>query len=400
MLMATLPETDALGANVLSIALIGPEEHSRTEVAEAFLEAASGAPRQLPFYPEIDQVPKLVELNFDVIILDLDSDPEIALDLVESLCVAGAPTVMVYSSRPDSELMIRCMRAGAREFLTLPFARGAVAEAMVRASVRRVTTRTPTSKKPDGKLHVFFGAKGGTGVTTVASNFALALARESGQKTLMIDLDMPFGDAALGLGLNASYSIADALQNHMRLDANFLSRLLVTHESGLAVLPAPGKVIKADVTSEAVNRLISVARQEFEHVVVDTGSKLDLTSTALFEPDATVYLVIQVGISELRNSNRFISEFFAADFPKLEVVLNRYSPSSLGIDEEHINRALTRRAQWKIPDDFGTIRKMQATTAPLALNDSPISRSIRQIARAACGVAAEPEKKKKIIGLF
>jgi len=296
--------------------------------------------------------------------------------------------------------MIRCMRAGAREFLTLPFARGAVAEAMVRASVRRVTVRTRTSKKPDGRLHVFFGAKGGTGVTTVASNFALSLARESGQKTLMIDLDMPFGDTALGLGLNAPYSVADALQNHMRLDANFLSRLLITHESGLAVLAAPGKVTKADITSETVNRLISVARQEFENVVVDTGSRLDLTSTALFDPDATVYLVAQVGISELRNSNRFISEFFAADFPKLEVVLNRYSPSSLGIDEEHINRALTRRAQWKVPDDPSAIRKMQGTASPLALSDSSVSRSIRQMARAASGVVAEPEKKKRIIGLF
>jgi pilus assembly protein CpaE len=398
--MATFPETEALGAHVLSIALIGPDERSRMAVAEAFLGSASGVPRQLPFYPEIDQIPKLVELDFDVIILDLDSDPETALDLVESLCAQSTSTVMVYSSHSDSELMIRCMRAGAREFLSLPFAPGTVAEAMVRASVRRVPSRPPSTKKPDGKLYVFFGAKGGTGVTTLASNFALSVARESAQKTLLIDLDVPFGDVALGLGLNASYSIADALQNSARLDANFLSRLLISHESGLSVLAAPGKVSKIEVTSEAVNRLMSVARQEFEHVIVDSGSRLDLTSTALFEPDATVFLVAQVGISELRNSNRFISEYFAADFPKLEVVLNRYSASSLGIDEEHITRALTRRAQWKIPDDHATIRKLQASAAPLMLNDSPISRSIRQMARAACGVTAEPEKKKKIIGLF
>jgi len=50
------------------------------------------------------------------------------------------------------------MRAGAREFLSLPFTPGAVAEAMVRATVRRTTIRNPSSKKPDGKLHVFFGA--------------------------------------------------------------------------------------------------------------------------------------------------------------------------------------------------------------------------------------------------
>jgi pilus assembly protein CpaE len=399
--MATYPETDAIGTNVLSIALIGPEERSRIAVAEALVGTTSGIPRQLPFYPDLDQVPKLVELNFDVMILDLDSDPEMALDLVESLCATSSATVMVYSTLADSELMIRCMRAGAREFLTLPFAPGAVAEAMVRAAVRRTTIRVPpATKKPGGKLFVFFGAKGGAGVTTLASNFAISAAHESGRKTLLIDLDLPFGDAALGLGLNAAYSTADALQNFTRLDANFLSRLIVKHDSGLAVLTAPGKVMKAPITAEAVNRLLTVARQEFDSVVVDSGSRLDLTGTALFEPDAIVYLVTQVGISELRNSNRMIAEFFATDFPKLEIVLNRYMPSSLGIDEEHITKALTRRAQWKVPDDAATVRKLQNTATPLVMNDSPVSRAIRQMARAACGLGAEPEKKKRIIGLF
>jgi pilus assembly protein CpaE len=398
--MATYPEAEAIGVNVLSIVVIGPHERSRLAVADALVGATSGIPRQLPFYPDIDQVSKLNDLFFDVVLLDLDSDPEAALDLVESLCASSAATVMVYSTVADSELMIRCMRAGARELLTLPLAPGAVAEAMVRASVRRSAIRMPTAKKPDGKLFVFFGAKGGSGVTMLASNFAISAARESDKKTLLIDLDVPFGDAALGLGLNASYSTADALKNFTRLDANFLSRLIVKHESGLAVLTAPGKVTDVQVTPEAVNRLLAVARQEFDFVVIDSGSRLDLTPTALFEPDAIVYLVTQVGLSELRNSNRIISGFFAADFPKLEIVLNRFMPSALGIDEEHITKALTRRAQWKVPEDAAAMRKVQNTATPLALTDSPVSRAIRQIARVACGVTDEPEKKKRIIGLF
>jgi len=397
--MATYPETGALGASVLSVALIGPKEHSRTAVADALVGSMAGVPRQLPFYPDLDQVPKLIDLNFDVIIIDLDSNPEMALDLVEGLCADSPATIMVYSTAADSELMIRCMRAGAREFLTLPFAPGTVAEAMVRAAVRRTAMKSPGPKRPDGKLCVFFGAKGGTGVTTVATNFAISVARESDRKTLLIDLDMPFGDVALGLGLTAAYSTADALQNYTRLDSNFLSRLLIKHDSGLWVLTAPGKVINMPPVPDAVNKLLAVARQDFENVIVDIGSRLDL-ATALFEADALVYLVAQVGLTELRNSNRIISEFFKADFPQLEIVLNRYMPSSLGIDDEHITKALTRRAQWKIPDDHATVRKMQSTATPLIMGDSQISRIIRQMARAACGLAADPEKKKKVIGLF
>jgi pilus assembly protein CpaE len=274
---------------------------------------------------------------------------------------------------------------------------------MVRASVRRSSIRVsvPTpNKRPNGKLHVFLGAKGGIGVTTLAANFAISIAKESGQPTLLIDLDLPFGDAALGLGLNASYSTADALENFARFDANFLSRLIVKHDSGLALLTAPGKVVDLKVTTEAVKRLLAVARQEYPFVVVDAGSRLDTTCTALLDPDAIVYLVSQVGISELRNSNRLIAEYFSADFPKVEIVLNRFESSALEIDEEHITRALTRRAQWKIPNDFALVRKMQNAATPLVLVDSPISRSIRQMARAACGLGPEPQKKKRIMGLF
>jgi pilus assembly protein CpaE len=60
---------------------------------------------------------------------------------VESICANGAATVMVYSAKADSELLVRCMRAGAREFLTLPFSQSTMAEALVRASARRPATR-------------------------------------------------------------------------------------------------------------------------------------------------------------------------------------------------------------------------------------------------------------------
>jgi pilus assembly protein CpaE len=395
--MDTHEDPDALGATASSVVLIGPEAWRRKAIAHGLEGPLAAIPRELPFYPDIDQVTKLIELNFDVVMIDLDANPEVALELVDILCSGSQATVMVYSTIVDAELMIRCMRAGARELLNIPLAPGAMAEAMVRASVRRSSMRV--SKKPDSKLFVFWGAKGGSGVTTLATNFAISVAKESGKKTLLIDLDLPFGDAALGLGLTPQYSTADAVQNFGRLDSYFLSKLAVKHSSGLFVLSAPGKFVDIQVTVEAVDKLVAIARQDFDFVVVDSGSRLDLTRSALFHPDAMIFLISQVGIPELRNSNRLVSELFVNDFPKLEIVLNRFSPS-LGIDEEHITKALTRRAQWKIPEDNTTARKMQNTATSLALSDTPISRAIRQMARAACGISPEPEKKKKIIGIF
>ncbi len=122
----------------------------------------------------------MLEQKYDVIIIELDTNPEYALELVESIGANGAATVMVYSEKTDPDLLMRCMRAGAREFLTLPFEPAVVAEALVRAAARRPVSRV--EKKAAGKLLSFMGSKGGAGVTTLACNFAVALAQEASRR--------------------------------------------------------------------------------------------------------------------------------------------------------------------------------------------------------------------------
>ena len=133
----TTQDPDALGTNVLSVALIGPEEQRRKAIANALTGPQASVTREYSSYPELDDLPKLLEEDYDVVIVDLDSNPEHALDLVENICGNSSATVIVYSANANSEMLVRCMRAGAREYLTEPFAASTVAEAMVRASVRR-----------------------------------------------------------------------------------------------------------------------------------------------------------------------------------------------------------------------------------------------------------------------
>ena len=101
----------------------------------------------------------------------------------------------------------------------------------------RTTARAP--KKALGKLFIFAGAKGGSGVTTIAANFAIMLAQESQQNTLLLDLDLPLGVAALDLGINTQFSTANALQNASRLDSNFLSKLISSIAPGSLYSPLP-----------------------------------------------------------------------------------------------------------------------------------------------------------------
>jgi pilus assembly protein CpaE len=381
------------GVGVLSVAVISPDRQRRAATTRALSECHKGPIREFVSYPpNLEEISRTLNRDFDVVIVDLDSNSEYALNLVKSIGINAQATVMVFSAQTDPELLLNCMRAGAREFLTLPFAPGVMAEALVRASALRSATRP--SAKADAKLLVFLSAKGGSGVTTLACNFAVSLAQDTVRKTLLIDLNLPLGDAAINLGIRAEHSIVGALQNFKRLDASFLASLLEGHSSGLSVLAAPSQLAPTHVSDEAIDRLLEVARQEFDYVVVDAGSKLDLQSTRLFDESAAVYLVTQVGIAELRNSNRLIARLSAAGSPKLEIVINRYDPRGMEISEEHIAKALTRPADWKIPNNYAAVRRMQNTATPLMQEDTEISRAIRQMTRAVTGQPPLPEKKK------
>jgi pilus assembly protein CpaE len=383
----------AVGAGDLSIALIGPNENRRRIVANALAGSGTTMVREFPSYPnKTTDVPRLMEQNFDVFIIDLDGDQRYALELVEDLSANPAVTVMVFSMNNDPNLLMSCMRSGAREFLSQPVALTQLNDALSRASARRPTARV--APKGGGKVLVFLGGKGGSGVTTVACNFAVSMVQECQKSAVLIDLDLPLGDAALNLGITPQFSTVDALQNYSRLDQNFLSKLLTKHSSGLFVLAAPGKFPQVEISNEAMEKMVSIARASYEFVIVDAGSRFDLSGTTLVDQADTVYLVMQAGIPELRNSHRVISEYFKTGNSNLEIVLNRFMPRSGGVDEEHISKALTRPVQWKIPSDYVTVRRMQNEATPLALEDSMIARAIQDMARTACGLPAKQEKKK------
>lgn len=392
---ATAPET--IGTQMLSVALIGPTESRRKPIASALAALHGSMIKEYSQYPEIDDVPKLLEQEYDVIVIELDPDPEYALELVESICSSSGVTVMVYSEQVNPDMLVRCMRAGAREFLAQPVTAASIAEAMVRASVRRPAAKA--AKKVAGKLLLFVGAKGGSGVTTVATNFGVALAQESRKSTVLIDLNLPLGNAALDIGLTPEYTTANALQNYGRLDSNYLSTLLTKHSSGLFVLAAPDKYSSVQASEESVERLLAIARQEFEYVVVDVGSRFDSMTRSLLEAASVVYLVLQVSISELRNANRLITDLFRSRNAKLEVVLNRFTPRALGIDDASITKALTVSPAWKLPSDYPAARTAQNTASPLVMQDSPVAKVIRQMTREVAGISEATEKKKRF-GLF
>jgi pilus assembly protein CpaE len=378
----------------LSVALLGPDEQRRKVVAGAVSKRPGLKLHEFSsFPPRLEDLPHMLAQAYEIVIIDVDSEPDYAFALVESLCASGRTYVMAYTANADMKRAVQFMRAGVREFFTLPLDEVEVAAALQRAATHRPAPPAQSDKK-NGKLFVFLGSKGGCGVTTLASNFALALAQESDSSTLLIDLGLPLGDVAINLGIKTEFSIATALENPNRVDANLLSTLVSKHSSGLSVLPAPTDLSDAVATKEAVDKLLAVTRDIYDYVVVDAGSRIDLMDSTLFEESATIFLVTQVGISEMRTANRMIVKFFARRGDTLQIVINRNKSSDALFDEGQIIKALTRSAQWKIPDDYAAARRTRETATPLVMVDSAIAQTIRQMAKTVAGLLPEKSDKK------
>jgi len=382
---------DTPRSNTLSLSLIVPDAKRRQALAAAMAGSRCNIVRQFDYYPAHGDSAEFVDLDCDAVVVDLDDDVEKAISLIEDICSHNTTgTVMAYSGRNDSTLLRRSMQAGAREFLVEPLLPEAIGEAL-----RRAFARQPQRRKAAGKILVFVATKGGVGVTTLSANFAVALARESGARVVVIDMDFQLGEIALGLGMTATFSVADALKNIDRLDRDFLSTLLIRHPSGLSVLASPEDYSFFQPTAhEDAIRLFRILRSEFDYVVVDSGTSQGQLQEALFGMADKLYLVTELTLPALRNAHRLINCLSDGDAPgRLEVVVNRFNSRHGEIDEASAAKAIGRSVDWRIPNAYADARAAQDNGVPLAFENSPITKALVRMAKAACGKPCIPEKK-------
>ena len=350
---------------------------------------------QLAEYPVGDQLAVLIDRECDAFVVDVDTDSRAALDLVETICSRNPwATVMVCSAHHDQDLLVRSMRAGAREFLSGEIPSGVLSSALERGAARRLEHG---SKKSLGAVLAFWGAKGGSGVTTVATNFAIALRNQTGGEVALLDLNPHLGGVAVLLGLTPGFTIADALADPDRLDGEFLSGLLARHRSGVSLIAAPDEYHPSALAGgRGVGKLLELVRVRFPYIVVDAGLSLGASAETLFQMARTVYLVTQADIPSLRNSQRFIAHFRGYPGLRVELVLNRAHPS-VEFDDQRIGDAVGIAPRWKVPNDFAVARRASNTGTPLLLEKSPAARVFQHMACAVCGQPLETEKKRRFL---
>jgi pilus assembly protein CpaE len=236
-----------------------------------------------------------------------------------------------------------------------------------------------------GRVITVFSPKGGTGKTVTATNLATALAKHEQKRTLLIDLDLQFGDASIVMGLEPEKTIFDLVVAPGELDFEKLAGYTTKHPCGLDVLPAPLRPEDAELVTESkITRLLEVARECYDTIVVDTSPFFHGPMLATLDRTDELLVVIGLDVPTLKNVRLALQTLELLSFPanRARFVLNRAN-SKVGLSKKEIEAALKVQIANEIPSErVVPIAVNRGNPAVLSDPGSDYAKAVRELAKA------------------
>jgi len=312
------------------------------------------------------------------------------------------PAVGVVLARDfvDVALLSRALQAGVREVVLAddPAALTAACRRSREVSRRLAAASADNAlAAPDGQIVTVFAAKGGCGKTTLAVNLGVALARGTGRRVCIIDLDLAFGDVAVSMQVDPARTIVDALPMAGHLDVTGAASLLTRYRPGLEMLLAPVAPGDAEKVPPALTReLLTVLRGMFDYVVVDTPAQFSEHVLTAMDVSNHHVLLTTPDVPAVKNLRITLDMLDLLSYPReiRSVVLNR-SDSRVGLTLEDVERVVRCPIVAQVPSSRAVpISINTGNPITLASSGHPVSQAITRFAEqrllTAPGAAATP----------
>lgn len=268
----------------------------------------------------------------DCVLMDINMPGLDGLTATQLISVEAPQTVIIMMSvQGEQEYLRKAMLAGARDYLVKPFVGDELVNAIKRAYTLEQRRSSPAGQpKAKGRMLTIFSAKGGVGKSTLSVNLAVSLARK-GRRTVLVDLDLQFGDGAVMLDINPARTISDLAAEVREFSLENILPYLEEHKSGLFLLAAPLRPEEGElVPSEAVGQILTALREGFEYVIVDTAQGFTEAALKSMDLGTELLVVSTLDLPTIKNTrlSMDIIDSLGYEWDGVRVVFNRCSPDS------------------------------------------------------------------------
>jgi pilus assembly protein CpaE len=333
-----------------------------------------------------------------LVFLDVNSDREQALQLLIEMTRFG-PSVQVIALLAGNEpdLILRCLRSGAADFLLQPFTADQLEAAL--AKLARLHPAGESAGKEPAKICAVMPVKGACGATTIACNLAFQWKRMGAKRILLADLDPLTGTMSFLLKIKSSYSFLDVLTRSHELDAD-LWRAMVTPVNGVDVLLAPELMVEGTQELSDPTAILEYARHAYDVVILDTGSVYGNWNLNTARLSNELLLVTTNELPALQAAQRALSYLDANRIGrwKMRLLVNRYH-RDVGLSREVIGTALHTEVFDILPSDYEAVQKSMMDGKPTP-STTPFGKSMMQLADRLGGKMETSKKTSSLGGLL
>lgn len=337
---------------------------------------------------------RLRQLEPDVVLLDLASDPARAGQITETVLRARPGTQVVgLHPRNDGEALVASLRRGASEFLAAPFATDMQIEAIGR--IRRLLRPKPALEREAGQVICFSAVKPGAGTTMLALESALAIARQTSTRVLLIDADLAGGTLASATGLSRDDATDLPAVLSGEAGSNWPRRTL--RMGPIELLPSSSN--EATIESGDLSRLAEVfesARQAFDWVIVDLPSIYERISLVAAASADSLFLVSTGELPSLHLGRRAVGLLQSLGFAKnaIRVLANRMSKRD-GLGPTELEKIFSTRVEVLLPQDYQGLHQKAADGGGIAQPIGPATELGKAISIFSARLVASVVDKKK-----
>lgn len=298
----------------------------------------------------------------DVVLMDINMPIMNGLEATEKITeIYPEVMVIIMSVQAENEYLKKAMFSGAKEYIIKPINYDTLVQTIVATYTKnkdRMSHLKKGEQEKSAKIITCYSAKGGVGKSVISVNTALTLSKSYKKKTLLVDLDLQYGDLALMMNLHNSKTVLDLVDEHQIDSYSSIAPYLARYNENLDVLLAPAHPEASEyIGKDIVEKLFKLFKNQYDFILVDTAVNFDETTLCVLDLSDWILMITSMELSAIKCTKLGLNVMKTLNYDdkKVKVVVN-CAVDKFGINEKEVNEIFKNNLIASLPEDIKEIR--------------------------------------------